>query len=259
MASKEESVALDVTSTKDSCIPIFDGQPSSYREWRKRIMIYQRKMTLQKREPEAVLNLLGSLQGSAWKMLEDYPLDEAEKSGAFLEIIRKLDTAFQYDSRIELPADFSAYFTSMQRRAGQTLLQFVTEHDDRLRRLERHDVKLPSEVQGWHLLHKASLTREQKQLIMTQAPKMDRTSAQQALFTILGQDYKSAPSQPPGHDRRHPYRSSGKGRSFFADDQEEEWPDEHDGAFAAEEDGEFWDEPELQDYEENFDADAAYY
>ena len=259
MASKEESVALDVTSTKDSFIPIFDGQPSSYREWRKRIMIYQRKMTLQKREPEAVLNLLGSLQGSAWKMLEDYPLDEAEKSGAFLEIIRKLDTAFQYDSRVELPADFSAYFTSMQRRAGQTLLQFVTEHDDRLRRLERHDVKLPSEVQGWHLLHKASLTREQKQLIMTQAPKMDRTSVQQALFTILGQDYKSAPSQPPGHDRRHPYRSSGKGRSFFADDQEEELPDEHDGAFAAEEDGEFWDEPELQDYEENFDADAAYY
>ena len=258
MGSKEESVSLDVTSTKDSFIPIFDGQPSSYREWRKRIMIYHRKMLIQKRESEAVLNLLGSLQGVAWKLVEDYPLEKADKEGAFPDIIKLLDGAFQYDTRVELPSDFSSYFSALQRKAGQTLLQFVTEHDDRLRRLERHDVKLPSEVQGWHLLHKASLTREQRQLIMTQAPKMDRPSIQQALYTILGQDYKSAPSQPLGHDRRQPFRHSGKGRSYYADENEAEQLDDSEGGYFLEDD-KWAAKPEIHEFEENFDADAGYY
>ena len=44
---------------KDGFIPIFDGQPSS----RKRItFIFLRCLSLQKRQPEAVLNLIGSLQ-----------------------------------------------------------------------------------------------------------------------------------------------------------------------------------------------------
>ena len=35
---------LEVQSFKDNFIPLFDGTPSAYREWRKRIMIYARKM-----------------------------------------------------------------------------------------------------------------------------------------------------------------------------------------------------------------------
>ena len=37
----------------------------------------------------------------------------------------------------------------MSRSSGQTLLSFVTEHDELNRRLEKHNVALPDAVQGW--------------------------------------------------------------------------------------------------------------
>ena len=57
-----------------------------------------------------------------------------------------LDSAFQYDSKVELPADFSFYFEASGHRNGQTLLQYVIDHDERLCRLEKHGVTLPVEV-----------------------------------------------------------------------------------------------------------------
>ena len=161
-------VTLDQQSTRDSFIPLFDGTPSGYQEWRKRITIYSKKMELMKRTGEAVLNLLGSLQGTAWKLVEDYDLEKADKPGAFAEILMRLDKAFKYDSKVEMPADFAAYFEHSGRKANQTLLQFITDHDDKLRKIEKHGVSLPKEVQGYQLLSKANITKEQKQLIIMQ-------------------------------------------------------------------------------------------
>ena len=64
-----QPAAYDGTSLKDTYIPVFDGQPSSYQEWRKRIGIYHLKMKLQKRTAESILNIIGSLQGTAWKLV----------------------------------------------------------------------------------------------------------------------------------------------------------------------------------------------
>lgn len=223
---------LESPSIKDNYIPLFDGTPGTYREWRKRILIYTRKMQLQKREGEAVLNLLGSLQGSAWRILEDYDLDKAEETGAMSKILDILDKSFRYDDKVELPADFSRYFEQLGRRPGQTLLQFVTEHDECLRRIQKHGVDLPSAVQGWHLLSKANLSREQRQLIMTQTSSLDRTKIQEALFTILGQDYKSAHGGPRWHSK-----SSGKGRAFFTDEMDttDDWDVSDHGYYLEEE------------------------
>lgn len=61
---------LDVATFKDNYTPLFDGFASSYKEWRKSITIYHHKMVLAKRRGEAVLNLLGSLMGPAWRIVE---------------------------------------------------------------------------------------------------------------------------------------------------------------------------------------------
>ena len=212
-------VTLDQQSTRDSFIPLFDGTPSGYQEWRKRITIYSKKMELMKRTGEAVLNLLGSLQGTAWKLVEDYDLEKADKPGAFAEILMRLDKAFKYDSKVEMPADFAAYFEHGGRKANQTLLQFITDHDDKLRKIEKHGVSLPKEVQGYQLLSKANITKEQKQLIMTHAKSLERDKIQEALFTILGQDYRSSSGFPSG---RWSSRPSGKGRGYYADDPPDE-------------------------------------
>ena len=79
-SSTDAGANLDSNSTRDSFIPLFSGLHSEYREWRQRINIYLKKMKLQKREQEATLNLVGSLSGTAWKLVESFPLDECEKT-----------------------------------------------------------------------------------------------------------------------------------------------------------------------------------
>ena len=117
-SSPPSSAPLDTTSTKDTFIPLFSGAPQDYKEWRKRIHIYFKKMELTNRKAEAVLNLIGSLQATAWKLVEDFNLDDAGKDTAFRDILKKLDSAFQYDARVQLPSDFDNYF-NMQRTPGQ--------------------------------------------------------------------------------------------------------------------------------------------
>lgn len=131
---------LDSVFTKDSYIPLFDGQPSSYQEWRKRIHIYHMKMTMQKRGAESVLNLIGSLQGNAWRIVEGFDLTKVNEATAFDKVVGLLDAAFKYDTRVRLPQDFDGYF-SMSRKPGTSLLTYVTEHDEKLRKIEEHGVK----------------------------------------------------------------------------------------------------------------------
>ena len=94
------STAGNYNITKDSYIPLFSGAPSDYKEWRKRINIYMMKMRVAKREPEGLLNIIGSLTGTAWKLLENFPIDEIEKAGAFEKMLKTLDKAFEYDRTV---------------------------------------------------------------------------------------------------------------------------------------------------------------
>ncbi len=65
-------------AARDSYIPLFSGAPSDYREWRKRISLYHQKMVLSKRRGESILNIVGSMSGSAWRLLEDFDVSKAE-------------------------------------------------------------------------------------------------------------------------------------------------------------------------------------
>ena len=214
----------DAASTgRDSFIPLFTGQPTDYKEWRKRISLYHQKMVLSKRAGESVLNIVGSLTGSAWRLVEDFDIAHAEKETAFADILKLLDKHFQYDDRVQLPSDFDAYF-GLSRRQGQTLLSYVSDHEDQLKKLDRHGVKLPETVQGWHLLRKCNLSREQRQLVNMRAPTLEKVKVIEALYLILGQDHKAS-IQP---DRRHFGKS--KGRGYVVADEEAHYQDDFDDA-----------------------------
>ena len=63
--STTSSVAGGTIETmKDTFIPVFNNKVSDYREWRQRIMLYKKKLSLQGKEKEAILNLLTSLHGT---------------------------------------------------------------------------------------------------------------------------------------------------------------------------------------------------
>ena len=72
------------------------------------------------------------------------------------------------------------------------------------------------------------MTREQRQMVVTQAPKLEKLRVQESLYLILGQDHKAAVSP---RDRR-----PGSGRLFRR------------GAYVAEDD----DEHNEGDYDEGY-------
>ncbi len=223
-------------------------------------------MVLSKRAGESIPNIVGSLSGSAWRLLEDFDVAKAEKEGTFGEILATLDKHFQYDSRVQLPGDFENYF-NLNRRHGQTLLSYVTDHDEMLKKLNNHGIELPAPVQGWHLLKRAGITREQRQLVTLRAPDLTKTKVVEALYLILGQDHKSA-HQP--HDRRPFHRGKGRGymvadddTGYYHDDAEEIYGQSWEDAGYFEGDDEYYgnDEHYYDDGPDDygFDQDAVYY
>ena len=61
-------------------------------------------------EPQERVRLelaIGSLQGTAWKLVEDFDLEKTKEERAFKDILSMLDSAFQYDSEVEMPSHFS--------------------------------------------------------------------------------------------------------------------------------------------------------
>ena len=249
-----EAQSADYQNLRDSYVPLFNGQPSEYREYRKRLLLYQKKMLLSKRGGEAVLNILGSFQGVVWRLFEDYPVEDYEKEGAFSKILERLDRNFEYDDRVLLPNDFEGYFTNLQRKPQQSLLSFVTDHDEAYRKITGHKITLPSQVQGWHLLKRASLTREQRQMVTLKAPTLEKPSVVEALFLLYGQDYKAG-GWSNSNDRR-PQRW--KGRGYAAYDEESHDPTWEEAYY--EEDWYENEEPYVPEYEETaFDEDAAYF
>ena len=246
------STTLDTGSLRDSYIPVFTGLPQDYKEWKKRIEMYHRKMMLSKRGQESVLNILGSFQGAAWRLFEDMPMSELEKEGAFELILKTLDRHYAYDERVQLPSDFEGYFNLLSRKNGQTLLSFVSEHDAALRKLQAHQIDLPKPVQGWHPLRRANLTREQRQLVTLKAQQLGRDEVIEAMYLLFGQDYKSGGWQAERQqDRWH--QRYGKFRAYAAQDEVE-------GAELSDP-GVDDDEAYYQDWvdEEDFDQDEAYF
>ena len=251
-------------SARDSYIPLFSGAPSDYKEWRKRISLYHQKMVLAKRRGESILNIVGSMSGSAWRLLEDFDVSKAEQESAFNDILKLLDKHFQYDDRVALPTDFDSYF-QLLRKPGQTLLNYVTEHDELHRRLDRHSVALPLRVQAWHLLRRSGLTRDQRQMIMLKAPLLDKKDVVEALYLIFGQDQKGT---NVGDRPRYQHRGKGgKSRHYYAEEESGYYnDDDDDGSYELVDDFGYYEgheEPFEQHDEwaedEYFDQEAGYF
>ena len=103
---------------KDTYIPVFTNRPQDCREWRQRINLYRRKLELQNKSKEAVLNVLTSLHGVAWRQLE--PKVEtilAKEDGGFDLILAELDATFRYNEDVEMPRAFERFFYGLNRKA----------------------------------------------------------------------------------------------------------------------------------------------
>ena len=51
-------------------------------------------MVLAKRKGESILNIVGSLTGSAWRLVEDFDVAKAEEDNAFQDLLKLFESAF---------------------------------------------------------------------------------------------------------------------------------------------------------------------
>ena len=69
--------------------------PQDYKEWRQRICLYKKKLTLQNKPKEATLNLLTSLTGVSWRQVEHLVDKVADEADGFEQVLAQLDRCFK--------------------------------------------------------------------------------------------------------------------------------------------------------------------
>ena len=89
-----------------------------------------------------------------------------------------------------MPRAFEKFFYHVNKRDGQTFINYVADQRERFLEVEPRGVQIPDRVAGWLLLRTAGLTMEQKQLVQGRAKDLDQTGVTEALYFLFGQDYK---------------------------------------------------------------------
>ena len=207
-------------SKLDSFVPTFDNQQKSYREFRKRCEFYKRKMELGNRQRETVFNIVTMLTGKAWDLVEDFSMEQLAAENSFEAVFARLDSGFRYDPLTELPDDFETFFVKLQRRGGQTLQDYMTDFTKAERRLKNsHNVDLPEKVKAWWFLRRSGITKEQRQMILTNVglTGLEMDQVMKAMSFILGQD-----SRADGSQRAF----KGYKTEAYYQEEDAEWPSE---------------------------------
>ena len=181
------------TGKADAHVPIFDNQQKSYKEFKKRCDLYRKKMELANRTAETIYNIVTLMTGKAWDVVEDISVEELQRENAYDMVFRRLDSVFRYDALTELPEDFEHFFMRLQRKQGQTLQDYQAEYMRAERRLRQtHEVNLPEKVRAWWYLRRAGISREQRQLVLSNigTERLNLEAVEKAMSFILGQDSK---------------------------------------------------------------------
>ena len=195
------------TGKADSHVPVFSNLQKDYREYRKRAELYKKKMELAGRQQEVVFNLVTLMTGRAWDLVDDMEMADLQKEDALDKVFARLDSAFKPDLMTELPDDFEAFFVKLQRKAGQTLQEYQTEFGRVERRLRAsHQVELPEKVKAWWFLRRSGVSREQRQMVMTQigTERLNLAAVERAMNFIMGQDSKVDASRSGHANKQKP-------------------------------------------------------
>ena len=248
------------SANADRGVPTFAGDMKEFREYRKRAEIYQLKQKIMgKSDQEVGLSLMSGLTGTAWDVIEHIDVlaysPDGDKTfegenGLVAKIFKELDAAFRYDKKTEMPNSFENFFFKGGRRPRESLLEYFTRVQKLTRSVKEHGIELPDEIQGWLLLRRAGLKKDDRLMIMSRMNDMKIDTVTQALTFTYGQDAVLDHTRPKG---------SGKGHAYYVED----FSEENDTEPTLDDDFEPFHEVDEEDvhylYDEDFDADQSYY
>ena len=119
--------ASSYTGKARELIPEFSGKANDYKEYRKRVLLYERKMDLAGRKSETAFNIMSSLKSRAWDACEDLSMEVLESDRGMKEILQRMDAVFKYDAITELPQDFENFFIQLQRKRNETMQEYTAK------------------------------------------------------------------------------------------------------------------------------------
>ena len=192
---------------RDNYIPLFDGKPANYKEWRKRISLYQMKMKLGKKQQEGIINLLTSFTGVVWKQV-DLAESAPNAEDGFEQLLSELDKIYKYDEKVEMPRAFEKFFYGTSRSSGQTLMAYCSDHREAARELLNYGVDLPPAVSGWLLLRRAAFDHGAEavgHVPGAQGPDGGQGRGR-ALYFLFGQDFRGRVISDGGYRRKQSFR-----------------------------------------------------
>ena len=119
-------------------IPTWDGHENSFAEFRERCLWYERGLSWKDRE-QAIGKIASGMTGQPWKTLEGLSLEERDelcKCGmdTFLDFLKE---AILEAGVPEAGRRFSEYLGRFQRKTGDTMKKYITEHKQMQQKVEK--------------------------------------------------------------------------------------------------------------------------
>ncbi|CAC5372113.1 unnamed protein product [Mytilus coruscus] len=93
-------------------------------------------------------------------------LEDLKKDTGFTTLVEFLDKHLAKDDLADSLEKFED-FEDFTRPKGQSIHEYVANFDSKYRKIEKKNIKLPSEILAFKLLRKANITKEEKMLVLT--------------------------------------------------------------------------------------------
>ena len=100
------------------------------------------------------------------KVFSQISLDDLKKEDVLDILIQFLDKHLKKDDLTDSIEKFEE-FDDCQRAEGQNITEFIDSFDSKYRRIEKLNMKMPSEILAFKLIRKANISREEKLLVLT--------------------------------------------------------------------------------------------
>ena len=190
--------AVDVEPNKRSNDPPpeFTGtKQSEFRSYRKKVKLW----LLFTRTPDHLQGprVLIKLTGPAWDACDGLEPEEVTADGD------KLAEAFQGEHETVLFEALEDTFCGPRRKKGERLHHYALRVQSNVRELAKQGVRLPDQVQGFLLLHRADLSTQARIAIMTLASNsLSRGDVRKACKRYADEFLRD----PKEHDARGPQR-----------------------------------------------------
>ena len=100
------------------------------------------------------------------KVFEQISLDDLKKEDGLNTLITFFDSHLKNDDLTDSLEKFEE-FEDFHRQSEMSITEYIASLDSRYRKIEKLNMKLPSEILAFKLLRKANIGKEEKMLVLT--------------------------------------------------------------------------------------------